>query len=109
MRRGDIVRVADRTGDYAGKPRPALVVQSDLFAPSHDSITVCLITSNITGFGLFRIPVPADEATGLHAASEVAVDKLQSVRRSRIGGKIGVASDDTMILVDQALRRWLAL
>ncbi len=40
MKRGSIVVVAAR-GAYTGKPRPALVVQSDLFNPTHASVTIC--------------------------------------------------------------------
>jgi len=65
MRRGDIVLVADRSGgDYGGKPRPAVVVQSELF---HDtgSIAVCMLTTQPTGAQLLRVPVQASPASGL--------------------------------------------
>ncbi|MES2338498.1 MAG: type II toxin-antitoxin system PemK/MazF family toxin [Pseudomonadota bacterium] len=108
MKRGDLVTVADRSGDFAGKPRPAIIVQSDLF-DAHHSVTVCLITTGVTGQHLFRVPVTPGATTGLRFPSEIAVDKLQAVRADRVGSRIGVAADETMILVDQALRRWLAL
>jgi mRNA interferase MazF len=43
MERGDII-ICALSGDY-GKPRPAVVIQSDLFNPTHASITVCPITT----------------------------------------------------------------
>jgi mRNA interferase MazF len=45
LKRGTIVVVAAR-GAYTGKPRPALVVQSELFNPTHSSVTLCPITSD---------------------------------------------------------------
>jgi mRNA interferase MazF len=110
MKRGDIVTIADpQAGDFAKKPRPALVVQTDAFLLDHASVTVCLITSHLTGLGMFRIPVAANSDTGLLKSSEVSIDKLQSVWRHRVGYQIGTASDETMFAVEQALRRWLAL
>lgn len=110
MNRGSIVIIADReAGDFAGKPRPALVVQTEAFLQDHQSVTVCLITSSLTGLELFRVPVPADPQTGLLTPSEISIDKLQTVWQRRIARTIGSASDETMFNVDQALRRWLAL
>lgn len=110
MKRGDIVIIADPdAGDFGKKPRPAVVVQTDPFLQDHASVTVCLITSHVTGFGLFRLPVPAGESTGLLKPSEISIDKLQTVWRHRVGARIGSVADEIMFDVDQALRRWLAL
>ncbi len=110
MKRGDIVTIADpEAGDFARKPRPAVVVQTNMFLQDHASVTVCLITSHMTGLELFRIPLPADDQTGLLKPSEISIDKLQTVWRHRIGRKVGVVREETMFNVDQALRRWLAL
>jgi mRNA interferase MazF len=46
MRRGDIWTIADGK-DYAGKPRPVVIVQDDSFDGT-DSITVCAFTSDET-------------------------------------------------------------
>lgn len=109
MKRGDVVIVADRSaGDFGGKPRPAVVVQADMFA-HHPSVTICLITTRVRGYGLFRVPVPASEATGLLEDSEVSVDKTQTVWVQRVGRRIGRLSDEHMSAVGDALRRWLAL
>lgn len=107
MKRGDYVLVADRGGDFSGKPRPALVVQSDLFNDSHPSVTVCIVTTVLTGTPMYRVPVAANETNGLRYDSEVAVDRLQAVWAHRIDRKIGTAADETLLAVDQALRRWL--
>jgi len=100
--------VAAFSGDY-GKPRPAIVVQSDLFNADHESILLCPITSEIMGGALFRIQLPVSSATGLRAKSEAMVDKLTVTKRRRIGRRIGRLSPEQMKAVDQALRIWLDL
>jgi len=106
MRRGDLVTVALQ-GDL-GKPRPALVVQSDLFG-AHPSVTVLPITSTHQDAPLLRIAVPAGPATGLNLASQIMVDKPQSVPRSRLGPVFGHADDETMLAVNRALAVFLGL
>ena len=108
MRRGEIVSTVGR-GDFAGKPRPALVVQADMFNEHHPAVTVCPITSHATGDGLYRVPIDASDLTGLLDDSEIEIDRVQAIRRQRIGRRIGQASEATLELVDQALRRWLEL
>jgi mRNA interferase MazF len=108
VKRGDIVATVGR-GDFASKPRPSLIVQADAFAAYHPAITVCPITSQITGDTFYRVPIGADQGSNLLADSEVEIDLMQAIRRERIGRRIGVAADETMTMVDQALRRWLAL
>lgn len=108
MTRGDVVVVATR-GAYTGNPRPALVVQADLFNDTHASITVCPVTSDVIDAPLFRVSVPPGTRTGLQTASQVMVDKVVSVPRSAIAKRIGRCDLAELELVDDALRRWLAL
>lgn len=108
MKRGAIVVVAAR-GAYTGKPRPALVMQSDLFNPTHQSITICPITSDCVDAPLFRIPLPPGERTGLRTASQIMIDKIISVPRSAITGEIGRCNDGELEAVEGALRRWLGM
>ena len=105
--RGDFVLVVS-VGDY-GKPRPALVVQSDLFNGTHHSVTICLVTSTLVDAPLFRIPIRPLKRNGLTVNSHVMVDKVQTARRDRIKRVIGSASQAEMVAVDIALRAWLAL
>ncbi|VVT04177.1 putative endoribonuclease MazF [Sphingomonas sp. EC-HK361] len=104
-----MIVLAAGPGDYSAKPRPFLVVQSDLFNASHGSFTLCPITSIVTGNALFRIAFAPEPGTGLREESEVQIDKVQSLRRARIVRAIGRASPTAMEQVDQALRRWLTL
>jgi len=108
VNRGDIYGVAAK-GDFAGKPRPALIVQSDIFNPHHPSLTACPITTVPSDERLFRIRIARDDENGLDADSEVEIDKVQAVRRDRVGQRIGRASEEVMAAVDEALRRWLDL
>lgn len=86
MKRGDLITVA-LSGDY-GKPRPALVIQSD-FLPETDSVLVCLVTTMLRSAPLYRLSLSADETTGLREVSQVMVDKVMAVRRDRCSTPIG--------------------
>lgn len=108
MKRGTIVVVAAK-GAYTGKPRPALVVQSDLFNPTHQSVTICPVTSDCVDAPLFRIPLPPGARTGLRAPSQVMIDKIVSVPRSAITSEIGRCDDDELEAAETAMRRWLDL
>jgi mRNA interferase MazF len=107
LKRGDIVTVS-AAGDY-GKPRPALVVQSDLFNDTHPSVTLCLVTTELRDTPLFRLTVEPHESNGLRRLSQVQVDKLLTVAAQRVGRKIGQLDDDTMIRVNRALAVWLGI
>ena len=90
------------------KPQPALVVQSDLFG-AHPSVTVLPITSTHHDTPLLRVTVQADAANGLRAASQVMIDRLQSVPRDRLGPVFGHADDETMLAVNRALAVFVGL
>jgi mRNA interferase MazF len=87
MRRGDVVTVA-ASGDY-GKPRPAVIVQSNAFPESHASVVICQMTSDLVDAPDFRITVEPGDHNGLRARSQVMADKPTTVRRERIGAVIG--------------------
>lgn len=100
VRRGDLVTVA-APGDY-GKPRPALVVQSDLFEEL-PSVTLCLVTSALRDAPIFRITVDPSPDNGLQRVSQVQVDKVMTVARERIGRVIGRLDEATMLKVSRSL------
>ncbi len=104
MRRGDLVTVALQ-GAY-GKPRPALVIQSDLFA-EHPSVTLLPVTSELRDTPLFRVPVSPLPENGLRKPSQVMVDKAQTVPREKIGEVIGHLDDETSLAVNRALALFL--
>jgi mRNA interferase MazF len=107
FRRGDLV-ISVLSGDY-GKPRPAVVVQADLFNDSHASVVLCPLSSDIRDLPLFRVVLPAANVRGLDRDSEVMVDKIGAVDRRRVRRRIGRLSPAQMQSVNQALRLWLEL
>jgi mRNA interferase MazF len=107
VKRGDLVVVAV-PGDY-GKPRPALVVQSDLFNDAHASITVAPVSSTIVDTPLFRVTVEPSRRNGLRLVSQIMVDKMTTVRRQRLGQTIGHLEEDVMLRVSRALALWFGL
>lgn len=106
MKRGDVVTVA-LSGDF-GKPRPAVVVQSDLFA-NHPSVTLLPVTSELRELPLFRIPIEANETNGLARNYEVMVDKIQTVSRAKIGARIGSLPDGEMLAVTRSLAVFIGI
>jgi len=104
VKRGDVVTIALQ-GDY-GKPRPALVVQSDLF-DSHPSVTILPITSELHDTPLFRVDVEPNDANGLRKKSQIMVDKAQTVARAKIGKTVGRVDDQTMLAVTRLLAFFL--
>jgi len=106
--RGSIVVLAAK-GAYSGKPRPAVVVQSDAFNATHASVTVCPITSDCVDAPLFRVPLPPGDRTGLLVVSQVMADKVISVPRSAVNRSIGMCDGLHLEQIDEALRRWLDL
>ena len=106
MRRGDLVSVAV-SGDF-GKPRPALVVQSDRFDET-GTATVLLLSATLVDAPLIRITVEPSPENGLHKSSQVMVDKVMSVRREKLGRRFGRLDDATMLAVTRSLAVFLAL
>lgn len=107
MKRGDLVVVVMQ-GDY-GKPRLALVVQSDLFNEAHASITVAPVTSTLVEAPLFRVTVEPSRHNGLRSVSQVMLDKVTTVRRQRLGQTIGRLEEDVMLRVSRALALWFGV
>src|SRR3546814_8118878 len=98
-KRGDIVAVSLQ-GDY-GKPRPALIVQSNLLAEL-ESLVICPITSAVRD-AAFRITVGTAIANGLSVLLQVMVDKLSTLPRSKISKPFGQRDHERINAVDRAL------
>lgn len=107
MRRGQFVVVAT-SGDY-GKPRPALVVQSDLFIEL-PSVVICPLTTTLRNDAdLFRLQVEPSSANGLREISQIAIDKITVVPVTKIGDVIGEADDALLLRVNRALALFLSV
>lgn len=107
MRRGEVWTAAAGSG-YAGKPRPVAIVQDDRFDAS-DSVTVCAFTTDPTEAPLFRLLVEVSEQNGLHEPSSLMIDKLTTVRRAKLGERIGRLADEDMVRLDRAVVVFLGL
>lgn len=108
MRRGDLV-VAVAPGAH-GKPRPFLVVQSDLATRAgSQSVTVAPLTSTVRGAPLFRVTIDPSAENGLRTVSQVMVDKLVTLPRQKLGKPFGRLDFETMQRVNRSLSLWLGL
>jgi mRNA interferase MazF len=81
----------DLTGD---KRRPALVVSRD--NARRDDLVVCFITS-VPRRGPDMAPLSPSPGTGLKVESVVRFDKLATLDRSVIAGKLGDAPADWLV------------
>ena len=100
--------VGAAAGDY-GKPRPWLLVQSDLVPRDFSSVTLCPLTTDLTTAQSFRVRVAPTSENGLRIPADIMVDKVQSLPRGRIRSRIGALENETMRAVGAALRVWLGL
>jgi mRNA interferase MazF len=89
-------------GDY-GKPRPAVVVQSDVFPVEHASVVVCQMTSTLSDAPDFRVTVEPSELNGLRRTSQIMADKPVTVRRERISARIGRLERRDLLRLNRAL------
>lgn len=99
MQRGDLVTVASQ-GDF-GKPRPALVIQSDLLNDL-DSIVLCPVTSELRN-AAFRVTMEPSTANGLGVLSPLMVDKVSTRPRAKVIGPLARIDDERMKAIDRAL------
>ena len=104
--RGDLVTIALQ-GDF-GKPRPALVIQSNFFI-EHPSITILPITSEIRETPLFRFLITPTKENGLQKVSQVMIDKIQTVSREKLSPSFGSVTESQLIEINRLLFLFLGL
>lgn len=107
MKRGEIWTLAGGK-DYAGKPRPAVILQDDRFDRTH-SITVCAFTTDPTDAPLFRLPIEPSESNGLRALCRLMVDKITTVPKAKLGVHIGRLSDEDTVRLNRAILVFLGI
>ena len=107
MKRGEVWTVAGGAA-YAGKPRPAVIVQDDRF-DANDSIIVCPLTTDPTPAPIFRLPILPSTRSGLRSPCRMMVDKLTAVPRTRLGTLVGSLTSDEMKGLNRALFVFLGL
>jgi mRNA interferase MazF len=94
--------------DYAGTPRPVVIVQDDRFDAT-DSITVCAFTSDPTDAPLFRIAVEPSDANGLKTTSRLMADKITTVPRRKLGTRLGQLGAEDVVRLNRAMMIFLGL
>lgn len=107
MKRGDIWTVAGGP-DYAGKPRPAVILQDDAFDATA-SVTICPFTTHAVDAPLMRLAIGPSERNGLRAASQLMIDKITTVSKTKLESRVGRLSDEDIIRVNRAVVVFLGL
>jgi mRNA interferase MazF len=107
VKRGEVWTIAGEK-DYAGKPRPAVIVRDDAFEHI-ESVTVCNFTTNAIDLPNIRVEVEPSPQNGLREVSRLMVEKVTSVRKAKIGKRIGRLDDADMARLDQKLLVYLGL
>ena len=107
MRRGEIWTVAGAK-DYAGKPRPAVILQDDHFDKLH-SVTICLFTTDPADAPVFRPEIEPSASNGLRFVSWLMVDKITTVPKSRVGVRIGRLADEDIVRLTRAVLVFLGI
>jgi len=101
VRRGEIWTVASGP-DYAGKPRPAVILQDDVFDATA-SITICPFTSHHISAPLLRLTVEPSDRNGLHAPSDLMIDKITTVSRTKLQHLVGRLSPQDVVRLNRAV------
>lgn len=101
MKRGEVWTVAGGP-DYAGKPRPVVVLQDDMFDAT-GSITICPFTTHSVDAPLVRLPIDPSEQNGLRVPSQLMVDKITTVSKTKCETRVGRLSDEDMVRVNRAV------
>lgn len=107
MTRGEVWTVAGGA-DYAGKPRPAVIIQDDRFDATR-SITICAFTTNPTEAPLFRVAIDATPENGLLKMSRAMVDKIATVSKAKLGTRLGRLSEEDLLRLNRTILVFLGL
>lgn len=94
--------------DYAGKPRPAAIIQDDAFDATA-SITICPFTTHMATAPLLRLAVEPSERNGLRTTSELMIDKITTVSKSKLERRIGRLSDEDIVRLNRAVLVFLGM
>lgn len=107
MRRGEVWTAAGGK-DYAGKPRPVVILQDNRFDAT-SSVTICAFTTDPTEAPLFRLPIEPSEENGLRASCRLMVDKITTVQKTKIGTRIGRLDDEDIVRLNRAVLVFLGM
>jgi mRNA interferase MazF len=106
VNRGEVWTAAG--GVYASKPRPVLIIQDDRFNAT-GSVVIIPLTTRLIEAPFTRVPIEANEMSGIAEDSHAMVDKITTVRRSQLGKRTGRATPALMVDVERAVLVFLGL
>jgi mRNA interferase MazF len=107
LKRGDIWTASGGT-EYAGKPRPVVIVQDDRFDAT-PSVTICAFSSDPTDAPLFRLPIEPSTGNGLRTVSRLMVDKIVTIPKNKLGRRLGRLADDDLVRLNRAIMVFFGL
>jgi mRNA interferase MazF len=107
VKRGEVWTVSGGP-DYAGKPRPAVILQDDAFDATA-SVTICPFTTHAVDAPLVRLPIEPSERNGLRVASQLMVDKITTVSKLKLATRVGRLSDEDIVRLNRAMLVFLGL
>jgi mRNA interferase MazF len=107
VKRGEVWTVSGGA-DYAGKPRPAVILQDDVF-DSTSSITICLFTTHVVDAPLLRLPIDPSDRNGLRTTSQLMIDKITTVSKTKLEKRTGRLSDEDVVRLNRAVLVFLGL
>ncbi|SNS71481.1 transcriptional modulator of MazE/toxin, MazF [Ekhidna lutea] len=99
MKKGDLVLVPFPFTDLKGKKtRPALVL-----VPSDDYVCVCFITTNLNKTSTSDILINPSKDNRLKKTSLIKLDKITTIDRSLIIGRLGSLAPHELSKVNEGL------
>lgn len=107
LKRGEIWTGAD-DDQYTGKPRPVVIIENEHFE-ALESVTICGFTSDPTELPGFRVLIEPSKLNGLQFRSRIMVDKILTMRKNRLGHRIGRLERKDVARLDQAIATFLGL
>jgi len=107
VKRGEVWTVSGGP-DYAGKPRPAVILQDDAFDATA-SVTICPFTTHAVDAPLVRLPIEPSERNGLRVASQLMVDKITTVSKLKLATRAGRLSDEDVVRLNRTMLVFLGL
>jgi mRNA interferase MazF len=94
--------------DYAGKPRPVVILQDDSFDAT-GSVTICAFTTDETEAPLFRLKIEPNARNGLRSPCRLMVDKITTVPKSKVGKRVGQLDEPDLLRLNQSVMVFLGL
>jgi mRNA interferase MazF len=107
VKRGEVWTVSGGP-DYTGKPRPAVIVQDDAFDAT-GSITLCPFTTHVAPAPLLRLTIEPSEENGLRVSSQLMIDKITTVSKSKLESRVGRLSVEDIVRLNRAVLVFLGL